>query len=325
MTLAQLWYQKNWLSKLLLPFSGIFCSVVQLRRFAYKRAWLRSYRSPIPVIVVGNLTVGGTGKTPLVIWLAHELTRRGWKVGIISRGYGGTRQYNEVQRVYPDSSVQSVGDEAILLARTGCPVVVAAQRHLALQYLLARESCDVILSDDGLQHYALQRDIEIAVIDGQRGLGNGYCLPAGPLRELPSRLHQVDFIVSKTIRWRNSIVMQYTSSQLHAVTTATTQSLQHFIGQTVHAIAGIGHPEAFFTMLEQQGIQLIRHSFPDHHFYRQQEITFPDALPVIMTEKDAVKCTSIADHRHWYLAITAQLPQNFGEKVVQRLQEIKYG
>jgi len=325
MKLAQFWYQKNLLNKALLPFSGLFCSVVQLRKVAYRRAWLRSYRSPVPVIVVGNVTVGGTGKTPLVIWLAHHLTQRGWKVGIISRGYGGTLQPNEVQRVYPDSSVQQVGDEAILLARTGCPVVVAIQRPLALQHLLAQQSCDVILSDDGLQHYALQRDIEIAVIDGQRGLGNGYCLPAGPLRELPSRLNQVDFIISKTIGWQNSTVMHYAHSQLYAVTTATTQPLQNFVGQTVHAIAGIGHPETFFTMLEQQGIQLIRHSFPDHHPYQQSEITFSDPLPVIMTEKDAVKCTAIADQRHWYVGITAQLPQDFGEKVVQRLQEIKYG
>jgi tetraacyldisaccharide 4'-kinase len=323
--IAQCWYQNNWISKLLLPVSGIFCGVVQLRRWAYRRAWLRSYRSPIPIIVIGNVSVGGTGKTPLVIWLAQYLTQQGWKVGIISRGYGG----HAPSYPYPvaqNSPVSHVGDEALLLARTQCPVVVAPRRVLALQYLLKQQSCDVILSDDGLQHYALQRDIEIAVLDGQRGLGNGYCLPAGPLRELPSRLQHVDFIVSKTSAWQNAIVMTYTITQLHAVTERTmTQSLQPFVGQTVHAVAGIGHPEAFFTQLEQHGMQLIRHVFPDHHAYRKSDITFTDALPVVMTEKDAVKCVTIADNRHWYVSITAQLPDNFGKQVVQRLREIHHG
>ncbi|MEZ5672197.1 MAG: tetraacyldisaccharide 4'-kinase [Thiotrichaceae bacterium] len=288
-----------------------------MRRWAYQRAWLHSYRCPIPVIIVGNVTVGGTGKTPLVIWLAHYLTQQGWKVGIISRGYGGQARYPVSVNI--SSNAAQVGDEALLLARTHCPVVIAPQRRLAVQQLLAQQPCDVILSDDGLQHYALQRDIEIAVIDGQRGLGNGYCLPAGPLRELPSRLQQVDFIVSKTVAWRNAVVMTYTFSTLHALTTTTTQSLQHLSGQIVHAVAGIGHPETFFTMLEQQGILLIRHSFPDHHPYQKHDITFPDSYPVVMTEKDAVKCIPIADQRHWYLGITAQLPENFGEQVVQRL------
>lgn len=317
MTLAQLWYQNNWISKLLLPLSGIFCGVVQLRGWAYRRAWLNSYRSPIPVIVVGNVTVGGTGKTPLVIWLARYLTQQGWKVGIISRGYGGQARYP--LSVTISSNAAQVGDEALLLARTGCPVVIAPQRRLAVQQLLAKQPCDVILSDDGLQHYALQRDIEIAVIDGQRGLGNGYCLPAGPLREVASRLQQVDFIVSKTVAWQNAVVMTYTFSTLHALTTTTTQSLQQLSGRIVHAVAGIGHPETFFTLLEQQGMQLIRHVFPDHHPYQKHDITFPDSHLVVMTEKDAVKCVPIADQRHWYLGITAQLPQNFGEHVVQRL------
>lgn len=318
-----MWYRPSLISVLLSPLSILFCVVVHLRRWAYRRAWLRSYRSPVPVIVVGNITVGGTGKTPLVIWLAEYLTRQGFKVGIISRGYGGRAIYP--QWVTEKSLTTQVGDEALLLVRTGCPVVIAPRRFLALQYLLARAPCDVILSDDGLQHYALQRNIEIAVIDGERGLGNGYCLPAGPLRERASRLQQVDFIVSKTRPWEHAVTMRYAFSQLHALTTPTTQSLQQWHGQTVHAIAGIGHPDAFFAMLEQQGLILIRHVFPDHHQYQPQEVIFSDTLPVIMTEKDAVKCRAIADQRHWYAAITVHLPQYFGEQVVQRLRRESHG
>lgn len=318
-----MWYRPSLISTLLSPLSILFCAVVHLRRWAYRRAWLRSYRSPVPVIVVGNITVGGTGKTPLVIWLAEYLTRQGFKVGIISRGYGGRTIYP--QWVTEASLAAQVGDEALLLARTGCPVVIAPRRFLALQYLLAHAPCDVILSDDGLQHYALQRDVEIAVIDGKRGLGNGYCLPVGPLRESASRLRQVDFIVSKILPWEHAVTMCYEFSQLHALTTPTIQSLQQWRGQTVHAVAGIGHPSAFFDMLEQQGFILIRHVFPDHHHYQREEIIFSDALPVIMTEKDAVKCRTIADQRHWYVAITVHLPQHFGEQVVQRLRREYHG
>lgn len=323
MNFSQLWYRPNLISTLLSPLSFLFCIIVYLRQWAYRRGGLRSYRSPVPVIVVGNITVGGTGKTPLVIWLAEYLTAQGFKVGIISRGYKGRGIYP--QWVTAESLAIQVGDEALLLARTGCPVVVAPRRFLALQYLLARARCEVIISDDGLQHYALERDIEIAVIDGERGLGNGFCLPAGALREPASRLQQVDFIVSKNAAWAEAIVMRYEFSQLHALTGATTQTVQQWQGQTVHAIAGIGHPEAFFTMLERQGLMLIRHIFADHHHYQRHDIIFSDTLPVIMTEKDAVKCRAIADQRHWYAAITVHLPQHFGEQVVQRLRRETHG
>jgi tetraacyldisaccharide 4'-kinase len=323
MNVSQLWYRPHLISLLLAPLSFLFCASVYLRKWAYQQGRLHSHRSPVPVIIIGNITVGGTGKTPLVIWLAEYLTQHGFKVGIISRGYGGRGIYPLwVTETHPATLV---GDEALLLARTGCPVVIAPRRFIALQYLLARAPCDVILSDDGLQHYALQRDIEIAVIDGERGLGNGYCLPAGPLRESASRLQQVDFIISKNAAWQNATVMRYEFSQLHALTAATTQTLENWRGQTVHAIAAIGHPEAFFAMLERQGLILIRHIFPDHHQYRRDEIIFSDTLPVIMTEKDAVKCRSFADQRHWYAALTINLPQHFGEQVVQRLRRDHHG
>jgi tetraacyldisaccharide 4'-kinase len=310
----KIWYTNHPSRFALAPLSWLFCAIVRVRRFAYKYSLLKSYHPPVPVIIVGNLTVGGTGKTPLVIWLGQFLLKEGFKPGIVSRGYGGRAQ-NWPQPVYPDSDPQFVGDEAILLARqSGCPVAVAPRRIKAVQSLL--DNCNIIISDDGLQHYALHRDIEIAVVDGTRRYGNQHCLPAGPLREPLSRLKEIDFIVTKS-----EFDMQYHTKALRRVADDNiSQSLSELRDHTVHAVAGIGHPAHFFNSLRDHGLKLHCHEFPDHHHYSQSDIQFNDNLPVIMTEKDAVKCQHFAGPQHWYLPIEARLPSAFGERLLNRIQ-----
>lgn len=326
MNINNLWYSNHPLGLVLAPLGWLFCATVQMRRHAYQQGWLPSQRVNVPVIVVGNLTVGGTGKTPLVIWLARFLKPQGFKPGIVSRGYRGHAN-SWPQFVYPDSDPHLVGDEPVLLARhSDCPVVVAPRRLLAVQSLLERYDCNVILSDDGLQHYALQRDIEIAVVDDIRRYGNRRCLPAGPLREPLSRLAQLDFMVTKGAALNNEVSMQYDLKPLRRVSDDSIwQPLSVLRGQTVHALAGIGHPARFFNRLRDQGLKLHCHEFPDHQVYRVADIQFNDHLPVIMTEKDAVKCQSLAGQQHWYLPIEARLPLDFGRRLLEKLKKVRYG
>lgn len=317
-----IWYSNHPLSYALLPLAWLFCAVVRLRRVLYRWKILPSYRPSVPVIIVGNLSVGGTGKTPLVIWIAQFLKAQGFKPAIISRGYKGEAT-TYPQAVRPDSDPKVVGDEPILLARHGaCPVAVAPQRILAVQALLAHHDCDVIISDDGLQHYALQRDIEIAVVDGERRYGNRRCLPAGALREPVSRLREVDFIVTKGMAGSHEYAMQYESKVLtNLQNPALSEALTAWRGRSVHAVAGIGHPERFFNRLRDLGLKVQPHIFPDHHAYQAPDLQFTDGLPVIMTEKDAVKCRLFAGENAWYLPITARLPAPFGEKLLQLLHK----
>jgi len=321
MKIDKIWYTNHPISFALIPLSWVFCAIVALRRIAYK--FRKSYHPPIPIpiIIVGNITVGGTGKTPLVVFIVNYLKKQGFKPAIVSRGYGGRAQ-SQPQSVYPDSDPQLVGDEPILLARqTGCPIVVAPKRSLAVQRLLKNEDCNIIISDDGLQHYALHRDIEIAVIDGIRRCGNQRCLPAGPLREPVKRLEKIDFIVIKNGGLQDEFAMQYDSKSLRRVVDdGISQSLSSLRSNTVHAVAGIGHPALFFNTLRDYGLILYCHEFPDHHRYKQSDIHFNDDLAVIMTEKDAVKCRQIASPQHWYLPIEARLPSAFGERLLKELE-----
>ncbi|EDN68131.1 Tetraacyldisaccharide-1-P 4'-kinase [Beggiatoa sp. PS] len=334
MKLDDLWYGNHPLSLALIPFSWLFCAIVKIRQKAYQYNLLTSHRVSVPVIIVGNLSVGGTGKTPLVIWLAKFLTQQGFKPGIISRGYGGHAK-KWPQPVYPDSDPNLVGDEPILLARhSDCPVVVAPQRILAAQNLLKNHPCNVIISDDGLQHYALHREIEIVVVDENRRYGNQHCLPAGPLREPMSRLLNIDFLVikknpklklwtpkSKTLALGFS--MHYTAQSLKRVDNNTiSQPLSKLVGKTVHAIAGIGYPEKFFNELRDNDLTLHCHTFPDHYYYKNSDIQFNDNLPIIMTEKDAVKCQPIASPKHWYLPIEAKIADTFKTELLNKLKEI---
>jgi tetraacyldisaccharide 4'-kinase len=265
-------------------------------------------RVSAPVIVIGNLSVGGTGKTPLVCWLVTRLTEMGFRPGVVTRGYGGSS--TNVRLIGPGDDPDIVGDEPILLARrTGAPVAIGRDRPEASQ-LLVNTGCDVVVSDDGLQHYALARECEIVVIDGDRRFGNGWLLPAGPLRESPGRLAGADAVVVNGGRAmvEGALCMRLEAKCATALVGSTVKALDEFAGQSVHAVAGIGNPERFFNMLRSHGIEVIGHALPDHARFQAADISFDDQRPVLMTEKDAVKCAPLAGPRHWYVPVTASFP-----------------
>ena len=320
--LPRIWSSRNGFSQTLRPLSWLFCAAANLRRLLYRLRILPSRRLPVPVIVVGNLTVGGTGKTPLVIVLARLLREHGYRPGIVSRGYGG-RARNWPQQVRPDSDPVMVGDEPILIARqTGCPMAVGPNRAEAGEALLRYHDCDLLLCDDGLQHYALRRDLEILVIDGERRFGNGFCLPAGPLREPVRRRQTVDFILCNGASAHSGeLPMRYRLGDLvNLANPARRAPLSEWQGRVVHAVAGIGHPPRFFETLERAGLQVIPHPFADHHAYQATDLAFADDRPVVMTEKDAVKCQRFARENLWYLPIEAQLPAGFVQHFLNRLE-----
>lgn len=323
--LEQHWYRSGLVSNLLAPLGWVYCLMATLRRGLYRSGMLRSERLPIPVIVVGNITVGGTGKTPLVIYLARYLITLGYLPGIVTRGYGG-RSSTWPQDVGSDSEPDLIGDEPLLLARhASCPVVADPDRVRAARRLLDAHRCDVVLADDGLQHYRLARDLEIAVIDGARRLGNGRCLPAGPLRELPGRLAAVDARVVNGVAHPGELGMALMVTAFHSLMGGQTLSADHYRGQRVHAVAGIGNPQRFFATLRGLGVTVIEHAFPDHHRYTRADVAFDDDLPILMTEKDAVKCQSFADARMAYLAVRAQVDPGLEELIMRKLKERSSG
>ncbi len=316
------WYARSPWLVLLTPLSLLFRIVVAVRRLAYRLGLLRSRRLPVPVIIVGNITVGGSGKTPLVAWLAGYLQGKGYRPGIVARGYGGTAR-SWPQQVRRDSDPAIVGDEAVLLAGlTGCPVAVGPDRYAAASALVKYNSCDVIVADDGLQHYALQRDIEIAVIDGVRRFGTGFMLPAGPLREPVSRLRDADLVVVNGLGGGNEYPMKLKRGLLHNLADESrTCRPEAFRQRKVHAVAGIGNPERFFQALREQLGQVETHSFPDHHRFARADILFDDDAPVLMTAKDAVKCRRFATGNEWYLPVTAEMGAEFCASLDALLQE----
>lgn len=326
--LSQAWYSKSFtlLTLLLLPFSGLFGVCVAVRRLLYRMGILKTFHFNVPVIVVGNLTVGGTGKTPFVIWLAKFLQTHGYKPGIVSRGVGGKKQVLP-HRVKSDDPVNQVGDEALLLAQnTDCPIVLGVDRVAAVRELLKKSDCNIIISDDGLQHYRLGRKIEIIMVDGERRFGNHCLLPAGPLREPVSRLRAADFVVINTGSGEDE-KDAYTMSlePLEFISIANSQhkiNYPEFSRNKIHAVAGIGNPQRFFTSLKNAGFDVISHPFPDHHNYQAHELNFPDSLPILMTEKDAVKCGSFADDRYWYLNITAKIDNRLEQAILLKLGSI---
>lgn len=327
--LEQHWTDYNRVALGLWPLSQVFQGASRLRRLAYQWRFAPVYQAPVPVIIVGNISVGGTGKTPLVAWIAQYLKQAGYQPGIVSRGYRGQAQ-TWPQGVTADSDPWLVGDEPVWLAQaSACPVVVAPKRAEAVTELLARFGCDVVLADDGLQHYALARDIEIAVVDGERGVGNGFCLPAGPLREPVSRLRQVDFMVingdTRATAAYHSTAAYTMQMRLESAThllKSHHQSLSAWAGQTVHAVAGIGFPQRFFQALRAHGLTVIEHPFADHHRFTQQDLRFGDSLPVLMTSKDAVKCQLFTSERDWCVPVTLDIPLEFGAALLQQLQSI---
>lgn len=320
---TETWYQprRNVFCYLLFPLSWLFGIIIHFRHRLYQRKIFKTTTIPKPVIVVGNLTAGGTGKTPLVIALADFLQRRGKRVGIISRGYGG-KQSRRVRYVKADSDPCHVGDEAVLMAkRTHCSVAISTSRVRAAQALAS--TCDVILSDDGLQHYALKRDIEILLIDGKRRFGNACLLPAGPLREPLQRLQTVDFIVENSglLRGAPYIPMQLVGMYAHSLKHLSERiELTELRGKKVHAVAAIGNPERFFNLLHTFGLQIIQHVFSDHHIFTAEDLSFATgAHKVLMTEKDAVKCGAFSHLNLWYVPVDAMLPDSFYEEVWKKL------
>ncbi|MEW5902870.1 MAG: tetraacyldisaccharide 4'-kinase [Pseudomonadota bacterium] len=311
--LQQHWYRLSPLHLLLYPLSLLFRLLSVLRRALYRSGALRSVRLPVPVIVVGNISVGGTGKTPLTLWLAEQLLAAGWHPGIISRGYRKQGAAHDApRRVQADDSAEAVGDEPLLMARRAlCPVWIGRDRPAAGLALLAEHpECDILISDDGLQHYRLQRDIEIVVVDGARRFGNGLLLPAGPLREPASRLRQVDAVVVNggAAHEPGTFPMSLHGMLFrNLLNPQVTRTAQDFAGMQVHAVAGIGHPQRFFRHLQHLGLHPSTHAFPDHHHYVPADIEHAGAEAVLMTEKDAVKCAAFATERHWVLQVDAQI------------------
>lgn len=315
--LPRLWYRRSLALPLLplLPLSWLFRGLVRFRRFLFRLGLLRSCRLPVPVVVVGNLTVGGSGKTPLVLWLVEALRAQGWRPGIISRGYGGSAE--GVRVVAPDSDSAAVGDEPLLLARRSrAPVVVGRDRVAAGQALLAAHpECNVIVSDDGLQHYRLQRAVELVVFDG-RGGGNQQLLPAGPLREPMRRLNSVTAVVwnapvpsgALPVGVPPQFRMILSAQRFHALSDASCQcTADDLRGKRLHAVAGIGDPSRFFVQLAQLGLEFEPHPFPDHHPYCPDDLAFAATGVLLMTEKDAVKCAAMNLGEAWVLPVSAMV------------------
>jgi tetraacyldisaccharide 4'-kinase len=311
---------------LLVPFTLLFACLAALRRFGYRAGLLRSIALPVPVIVVGNITVGGAGKTPLVLALAESLHAAGRRVGIVSRGY--CSQTDAPQAVFPHSSPDEVGDEPVLLAtKSGVPVWVGRDRAAAGAALLAAHpEVDLLLCDDGLQHYRLRRDVEIAVFDG-RGVGNGYLLPLGPLREPLSRLVGVDAIVFNSVSEPFALDaapnfnMQLAPTDFYRLgNPALRTTAAALTGKKLHAVAGIGDPSRFFRSLAQLGLAFEPHPFPDHHPYQPADLAFPSGEVILMTEKDGVKCATFNLPDAWVLPVTAQLPPALTELLLEKLK-----
>jgi tetraacyldisaccharide 4'-kinase len=323
--LTSRWYRDAPPPPWLLPLSWLYALGVAARRGAYASGLARVNRLSVPVVVVGNLTVGGTGKTPLTAWLVRRLVSAGRRPGIASRGYGGGGS-REPLLVSMDADPAVTGDEPLLLRReSGVPVCVSPDRSAAAARLVA-EGCDIVVCDDGLQHLALGRDLEIAVVDGARGLGNGALLPAGPLRDPVRRLARVDAIVvngDSEVRLppaaARMLCMTLQAGELQSLSGSDTHPLEWLQGREVHAITGIGNPQRFFSQLSALGARVREHAFPDHHAFTPADLAFADELPVIMTAKDAVKCARLADARHWVLPVVATLPADQERWLVERI------
>jgi len=318
----QHWLERVWFGRargggLLLPLAWLFGVVVRCRRLAFARGWLSSGHPGRPVVVIGNLTVGGSGKTPLTVWLAAALAARGLRVGIVSRGYGGTA--SGIVAVTAGSDPSEVGDEPVLLARrTGARVMVARDR-LAAATALAPD-VDVVLADDGLQHYRLRRDLEVLVVDGERRYGNGRLLPAGPLREPESRGRTADFIVVNGGAPRaGEIAMHLEPGEVIELRDGSRSPLVAWAGRRVHALAGIGYPQRFFKTLRAAGLEVLEHPRADHAPLSMAEIAFGDGLPVLMTEKDAVKCRGTPPDGLAYLEVSARIGADDARRLVERI------
>ncbi|WP_269532721.1 tetraacyldisaccharide 4'-kinase [Chitinimonas sp. BJYL2] len=331
-------WQSRFPAALLLPLAALFSVLAALRRFAYRRGWLTSTRVPVPVVVIGNITAGGAGKTPTAQYLARQLRAAGWQPGIISRGHGG--QVDGHAAVPADGDPARFGDEPVLLARTtGCPVFVGRDRVATARALLAAHpDTQVLLCDDGMQHYRLHRDIELALIDGARGLMNGWPLPAGPLREPPSRLQCCDAVIINGAAavpvpaHTHTFAMRLQAEALWRLDDARQQKpLAALAGQTVHALAGIANPERFFATLRAADLNVIGHAFADHHAYAAADVRGLVDAPLLVTEKDAVKLQTLlatgelsANGNIWVLPVTARYTPDLASWLLDRLTQLRH-
>lgn len=324
------WYRKALWLWLLWPLSFVFSMLSGLRKALFSVGLQPIYQAPVPVVVIGNINVGGSGKSPLVCALAKAMSEVGYRPGIVSRGYGATRPIVQPVLLNEESTANEVGDEPLMMfRRIGCPVCVCPERARAVDQLV-KAGCDIIISDDGLQHYAMARDIEVCVLDGERLWGNGLLLPAGPLREPKARLTRVDYIVlngetDPDIRTRldrfpgKTIEMTLKPGALVPLDNRS-KAVWDGQGSTVNAVAGIGHPARFFDTLESVGIrQQKKSAFPDHHVFVPQDFSGLEDLPIVMTEKDAVKCQDLDLNDAWYLPVEAQLSDNLAQDIVTKL------
>jgi tetraacyldisaccharide 4'-kinase len=327
-SLQQLWARTGVLTLLLSPLAVLFALVSWLRRLTYRLGWLRAVSVGVPVIVVGNITAGGSGKTPLVIWLVNWLSAQGYRPGVVSRGYGGSA--HGCVAVEADSLPAEVGDEPLLIhVKTAAPVVVGRDRVAAARTLLEHHpDVDVIVSDDGLQHYRLQRTLELAVIDAASGLGNGWPLPAGPLREPPSRLRSVDAVIQvvrgpaqpRTYPHVASWRADYAAGQAWRLRAPQEKKpLADLPSRDWIAATGIGRPQGFFDMLAAQGIRFTARAFADHHAFQPQDLPADGA--VLMTEKDAVKCQSFAGTDWWAVELDVAPETGFVDWLGTRIKQ----
>ncbi|OGT19652.1 MAG: tetraacyldisaccharide 4'-kinase [Gallionellales bacterium RIFOXYB12_FULL_54_9] len=321
--IEQCWYRIGFIHLILLPASWLFGALAAWRRALYHCHMLKSYPLTVPVIVIGNITVGGTGKPPLTLALAQQLIDHERHPLIISRGYGGDGCQ---QQVSADHTASQTGDEPLLMAKRNlCPVWVGRDRvATARQALRAHPECDIVLCDDGLQHYRLQRDVEIIVIDGKRWFGNGHLLPAGPLREPLWRLNRADALVINGSERLTDFNNQYTMTLRGEIF----QNLKHpekhihcneLQGMRLHAVAGIGHPQRYFDHLKSLGLTVIPHAFPDHHPYQAADLAFDDCDALLLTEKDAVKCAAFADNRVWILRVDARIDSALTDHILRKI------
>jgi len=313
------WSRRGAIAWLLWPVSLLFRIVVWFRRIFFRLGIRRSTHPGIPVVVVGNISVGGSGKTPLVLHVAEILRQAKWKPGIVSRGHGGNADGPRAVTIASDPA--EVGDEPVVLARrSGCPVWIGEDRPLACRLLReANPDCNVIVTDDGLQHYALARDLEICVVDG-RGFGNGFLLPAGPLREPRSRLRSVDAIVRHDVAGKRGFAMTLEGETLvNQANAGDRRPAKSFAGQKLHAVAGIGDPNRFFLQLGRFGLKVVPHPFPDHHPFRAEDLAFGDGLPVVMTEKDAVKCKRFIQAHFWTFPVSAAVDPALQRWLLEKL------
>ena len=325
--LEKAWYKKSSWLWILWPLSLITKKISEKRLKKFLSGKTKPWKPDIPVIVVGNIVAGGTGKTPFVIWLAKKLTNLGYKPGVISRGYGGkAKKYPLV--LDESTKVKMSGDEPRLIFHNAkVPVYVSPNRVQAAKRMVEDTECDVIISDDGLQHYALGRDVEIVIFDGSRGVGNKLCLPAGPLREPIERIDSVDFIVSSHTTLleqgiKENVIMKFIATEWERLSDKKRVSLDSWpLGRIVHGVAGIGNPSKFFITLKELGFEVIEHSFPDHYQFMEEDLTFSYQLPIVMTEKDAARCRKIINKNIWVLKIEANLPEKFALQIANEMKE----